>query len=73
MIGEGRSQAALAQRLRELRTQWPGVVVTQRQLADALNVSVPLISSFPINVSGLSPLQQKWVFEAGTWRKDGYQ
>ncbi len=35
--------------------------------------SVPLISSFPINVSGLSPLQQKWVFEAGTWRKDGYQ
>src|SRR6185312_14867701 len=27
-------------------TQWPGVVVTQRQLAEALGVSVPLISSW---------------------------
>jgi transcriptional regulator with XRE-family HTH domain len=44
--GESRSHAALAQRLRELRMQWPPVVVTQRQLADALGVSVPLISSW---------------------------
>src|ERR687884_833825 len=41
-----RGHAALAQRLRELRTQWPPMVVTQRQLADALGVSVPLISSW---------------------------
>lgn len=45
-MSDGRSQAALAQRLRELRTQWPSVVVTQRQLAEALGVSVPLISSW---------------------------
>ncbi|MBV9454318.1 MAG: metallophosphoesterase [Rubrobacter sp.] len=35
--------------------------------------SVPLISSFPIRVSGLSPPRQKWVFEAQGWRKDGYE
>src|SRR5215212_3720734 len=46
MMGDAHSHAALAQRLRELRTQWPPVVVTQRQLADALGVSVPLISSW---------------------------
>ncbi len=46
MMGDARSHAALAQRLRELRTQWPSVVVTQRQLAEALGVSVPLISSW---------------------------
>src|SRR5215213_10185141 len=45
-MGDVRGHAALAQRLRELRTQWPSVVVTQRQLADALGVSVPLISSW---------------------------
>src|SRR4051812_36378862 len=45
MMGDQRSHVVLAQRLRELRTQWPSVVVTQRQLADALGVSVPLISS----------------------------
>ncbi len=45
-MGDSRSHAALAQRLRELRTQWVGVVVTQRQLAEALGVSVPLISSW---------------------------
>jgi transcriptional regulator with XRE-family HTH domain len=37
---------ALARRLRELRSQWPGVVVTQRQLAQALRISVSLISSW---------------------------
>jgi transcriptional regulator with XRE-family HTH domain len=45
-VTDPRSHPALAQRLRELRTQWPPVVVTQRQLADALGVSVPLISSW---------------------------
>jgi hypothetical protein len=37
---------ALANRLRELRNQWPGIVVTQRQLAQALRISVSLISSW---------------------------
>jgi transcriptional regulator with XRE-family HTH domain len=37
---------ALARRLRELRGQWPGTVVTQRQLAQALRVSVSLVSSW---------------------------
>jgi transcriptional regulator with XRE-family HTH domain len=45
-MGDARGHAVLAQRLRELRTQWPPFVVTQRQLADALGVSVPLISSW---------------------------
>lgn len=45
-MGDARTHAVLAQRLRELRTQWPSVVVTQRQLAEALGVSVPLISSW---------------------------
>jgi len=39
-------QQALAQRLRELRNSWPGVVVPQRQLAQALRVSVSLVSSW---------------------------
>jgi transcriptional regulator with XRE-family HTH domain len=46
MMGDTRSHAALAQRLRELRTGWAGIVVTQRQLAEAIGVSVPLISSW---------------------------
>jgi transcriptional regulator with XRE-family HTH domain len=37
----------LATRLRELREkQWPDMLITQRQLASALGVSVPLISSW---------------------------
>ncbi|MEV4223140.1 helix-turn-helix transcriptional regulator [Nonomuraea sp. NPDC049725] len=41
------SGPALARRLRSLRTrQWPGTRVTQPQLARALDVSVPLISSW---------------------------
>jgi transcriptional regulator with XRE-family HTH domain len=38
---------ALARRLRELRlTEWPGLAVTQPQLAKALGVSVPSISAW---------------------------
>lgn len=41
------SGQALARRLRQLRLQqWPGTRVRQPQLAHALNVSVPLISSW---------------------------
>jgi transcriptional regulator with XRE-family HTH domain len=47
--------AVLAQRLRELRTQWPPVVVTQRQLAEALGVSVPLISSWESSTTPAVP------------------
>jgi transcriptional regulator with XRE-family HTH domain len=39
--------AQLAQRLRELReSRWPGRTITQAQLAEALNLSVPSISSW---------------------------
>jgi transcriptional regulator with XRE-family HTH domain len=41
------NEHALARRLRELRDgRWPDVRITQSQLRDALNVSVPLISSW---------------------------
>lgn len=44
MTGSGLS---LAERLRQLRLQeWPGVKITQQQIADALDVSVPLVSSW---------------------------
>ena len=46
--------SALAQRLRELRAQWPGAVVTQRQLADALGASIPLISSWESTITAPS-------------------
>jgi transcriptional regulator with XRE-family HTH domain len=47
------AKLALARRLRGLRLdEWPGVTVTQPQLAKALNVSVPSISSWE---SGRSP------------------
>jgi transcriptional regulator with XRE-family HTH domain len=39
-------QGGLAARLRELRANALGVYVTQRQLADALGISVPLVSSW---------------------------
>ena len=55
MGNDGRGYAVLAQRLRDLRTQWPGIVVTQRQLADALGVSVPLISSWESTASPALP------------------
>jgi transcriptional regulator with XRE-family HTH domain len=54
-MADARSQIVLAQRLRELRTQWPSVVVTQRQLAEALGVSVPLISSWESTASPALP------------------
>ncbi|MBK6872003.1 MAG: helix-turn-helix domain-containing protein [Kineosporiaceae bacterium] len=41
------ARGRLAERLRTLRTTaWPGVTVTQRQLADALGASAPLVSSW---------------------------
>ncbi|MFN8078322.1 MAG: helix-turn-helix domain-containing protein, partial [Kineosporiaceae bacterium] len=41
------ARGRLAERLRTLRTSaWPGVTVTQRQLADALGASAPLVSSW---------------------------
>ncbi|HEX4817543.1 MAG TPA: helix-turn-helix transcriptional regulator [Nonomuraea sp.] len=41
------NEYALARRLRELRDgRWPDMRITQAQLRDALNVSVPLISSW---------------------------
>ena len=47
---------ALAQRLRALREEhWPGMIITQRQVADALSknkrVSVPSISSWESQIS----------------------
>jgi hypothetical protein len=47
MSGDDSAQAALALRLRELREKhWPGLRITQAQLRQALEVSVPLISSW---------------------------
>lgn len=59
-MGDARSHAALAQRLRELRTQWPSVVVTQRQLAEALGVSVPLVSSWESMTTPAVP-SERWL------------
>jgi transcriptional regulator with XRE-family HTH domain len=59
VIGDTRSHA-LAQRLRELRTQWPPFVVTQRQLAEALGVSVPLISSWESTTTPAVP-SETWL------------
>ncbi len=50
----------LSQRLRDLRQQWPPVVVTQKQLADALGVSVPLISSWE-NVASPALPSEGWL------------
>ena len=57
---DGARQGALALRLRDLRTQWPGVVVTQRQLAEALGVSVPLISSWESTTAAALP-SENWL------------
>jgi transcriptional regulator with XRE-family HTH domain len=40
------ARSPLAERLKELRQQVQGVTVTQKQVADALGLSVPLISSW---------------------------
>ena len=46
----------LAQRLRSLRERhWPGVKITQAQLAEALGVSSPLISSWERPVDPVVP------------------
>src|SRR3712207_1573238 len=50
----------LSQRLRDLRQQWSPVVVTQKQLADALGVSVPLISSWE-NVASPALPSEGWL------------
>ena len=72
---DGASQGALALRLRDLRTQWAGVVVTQRQLAEALGVSVPLISSWESTTAAALPgedrLQAYARFFATTRSMDG--
>ncbi|MBF8188313.1 helix-turn-helix transcriptional regulator [Nonomuraea sp. K274] len=47
MSGDDSARSALARRLRELRdSRWPDLRVTQAQLCDAFQVSVPLISSW---------------------------
>jgi transcriptional regulator with XRE-family HTH domain len=43
---ESSARPSLAERLRELRQQVQGVTVTQKQVADALGLSVPLVSSW---------------------------
>jgi len=51
-----REQIVLAQRLRALREEtWPGVVVTQAQLAEAFNLSVPAISSWESTTNPKAP------------------
>src|SRR5919199_4177073 len=57
---DGAGQGALAVRLRDLRTQWPGIVVTQRQLAEVLGVSVPLISSWESTTAAALP-SENWL------------
>lgn len=50
------ARVALARRLRELRFEhWPGVRINQAQLADALGVSVPSISSWESERSSRIP------------------
>ncbi|MBP2706270.1 helix-turn-helix domain-containing protein [Microbispora sp. RL4-1S] len=56
MSGDDPEVSALARRLRELReNRWPGVRVTQPQLAAALGVSVPLVSSWESRTSPRVP------------------
>ncbi|MGH3679948.1 MAG: helix-turn-helix domain-containing protein [Natronosporangium sp.] len=53
---------ALAQRLRELREQeFPDAPITQRQLAQALRVSVPLISSWERVTRPVTPPEERLV------------
>jgi transcriptional regulator with XRE-family HTH domain len=49
----------LAARLRELRSTGLGIYVTQRQLADALGISVPLISSWENPASSALPPEDR--------------
>jgi transcriptional regulator with XRE-family HTH domain len=59
-LADGAGRGQLAGRLRDLRSQWPGIVVTQRQLAEALGVSVPLISSWESATSQAFP-SESWL------------
>ena len=50
------ARGRLAERLRALRVQgWPGRPVTQRQIAQALGASPPLVSSWESPISGAVP------------------
>jgi transcriptional regulator with XRE-family HTH domain len=59
-MGDPGGHLTLSQRLRDLRQQWAPVVVTQKQLADALGVSVPLISSWE-NVASPALPSEGWL------------
>jgi transcriptional regulator with XRE-family HTH domain len=59
--------SALAHRLRDLREhRWPGIVVRQRTLAEALGVSVPLISSWENEVR-LTPPRETHLHDYATF------
>ncbi|TMR08603.1 XRE family transcriptional regulator [Nonomuraea turkmeniaca] len=56
MSGDDFAGTALARRLRELRlSRWLDVRVTQTQLSEALEISVPLISSWESTLAGKIP------------------
>jgi transcriptional regulator with XRE-family HTH domain len=58
-MAEAEERVGLAARLRELRTQGLGVIVTQRQLAEALGISVALISSWENPASSALPPEDR--------------
>lgn len=59
------SAHALAQRLRALRERhWPRLTITQRQLAEALGVSVPLISSWENTTKPVTPPPERLIIYA---------
>ncbi|MEV0618009.1 helix-turn-helix transcriptional regulator [Nonomuraea sp. NPDC050404] len=60
MSGDDIAQAALARRLRELREgHWPDLRITQSQLREALQVSVPSISSWEsVHAGKIPPLHR---------------
>jgi transcriptional regulator with XRE-family HTH domain len=58
-VSEIEERGGLAARLRELRASGLGVNVTQRQLADALGISVPLISSWENPASPALPPEDR--------------
>jgi transcriptional regulator with XRE-family HTH domain len=58
-VSDIEERGGLAARLRELRSTGLGVNVTQRQLADALGISVPLISSWENPASPALPPEDR--------------